>query len=329
MRRARPSAVRARPRRESFSIVEILVVVGIISVLIAILFPALAKARRSALVLACPIAYVGQDGGLYLTNENGTAELRISPPGWRVESRQGLESPMAWSPSGLTLAFQFYNPATSEGGWVLMDVMSGQGLRPRGRRPYSFGGWIDNDTYLGSGAYFHNVLSVHTGDPVSSFRLPDDRHYDAFARVPRTCDGAFIASFHGDSPSHIALVGRDYQPRKPVYTGPAVGTHHHHVPLVDPSGEWVAWSYSGALYLHSVRGSSRVPATPVRMPPPYSSPEFCDWTENGRLLVNAALYGGQQALVVLETDGRLVRQISTTTPPAPGSVAAYRKYEHR
>src|SRR5687768_12016861 len=137
MYRARPSEVSARPRRESFSIVEILVVIGIISVLIAILFPVLAKARRSALVLACPIAYVGEDGGLYLTNENGTAELRLSPPGWRVQSRQGLDSPMAWSPSGLTLAFQFHNPAAGEGGWVFMDVMSGQTLRPRGSRPYS------------------------------------------------------------------------------------------------------------------------------------------------------------------------------------------------
>src|SRR5512133_1017109 len=96
-------------RRRAFTLIEVLVVIGIIAVLIALLFPVLARARRGALVLACPIAYVGQDGGLYLTNANGSAELRVSEPLWMVQSQDGLSSPMAWSPSGRYLAFSEWN----------------------------------------------------------------------------------------------------------------------------------------------------------------------------------------------------------------------------
>ena len=71
-------------RRASFTLVEILVVIGIIAVLIALLFPVMAKARRKALVLACPIAFVSQGGAVYLTSPTGTAELLVSPPGWQV-----------------------------------------------------------------------------------------------------------------------------------------------------------------------------------------------------------------------------------------------------
>ena len=327
MSRARTPVSQGSRWCRSFTIVEILVVIGIISVLIAMLFPILAKARRSALVLACPLAYVGEDGGLYLTNDNGTAELRISPPGWRVESRQGLDSPMVWSPSGRVLAFRFYEPNQSRGGWVFMDVMNGNVWPARGG---AIGGWIDNDTYLASGAYFHQTINVYTGRAVDSFRLPDDRHYDTFARVPATCNGAFIASFHGDSPSHIALVGKDYQPRKRVYTGPAIGTHHHHTPQVDPAGEWVAWSFNGELYIHGLRDSSFTPAHLLRLPNEYTEVEFGDWTEDSRIVVTATTYrGGNNVLALVGTDGRFVRTIPVTVPPARGMVATYRKYEHR
>jgi hypothetical protein len=58
-------------------------------------------------VLACPIAYVGEDGGLYLTSANGNAELRLTEPGWRVAGHTSI--PICWSPCGRRLAFQASN----------------------------------------------------------------------------------------------------------------------------------------------------------------------------------------------------------------------------
>ena len=176
-----PRGVERRPWRRSFTLVELLVVIGIISVLIALLFPVLARVRRQALILACPIAYVGEGGGLYLTNINGTAELMISKPGWYIESRDGLWSPMAWSPSGRRIAFSVRGQ-----GDVVMDVYNGQTWPA-----YRFAGWVDSESYIDSGAWSHSVYSVETGRPLYRFRLPDDRHFDSMAPAPPGCDGVY------------------------------------------------------------------------------------------------------------------------------------------
>ena len=312
-------------RRRAFTLVEVLVVIAIISVLIALLFPVLARARRGALVLACPIAYVGEDGALYLTNDNGSAEFQISQPGWRVESRDGLWSPMSWSPSGRLLAFRASDRFSSQGGDLFMDVFAGRTWRGKGK---GFGGWVDSESCITVGAWSHSVYDAETGRELRSFRLPDDRHYDTLSPAPPGCDASYVASFHGDVLPYVGLVGRDFMPKKPIHVWPEFGNHIHLTPKIDPLGEWVAWSRSGIVWVKSLRAPSRDAASRVALP--YSYAEFCDWTADSRLLVNGRRAGnGRDELAIASIDGKVVRPIPTTVRPAPGSVGAYRKYQHR
>jgi hypothetical protein len=71
--------------------------------------------------------------------------------------------------------------------------------------------------------------------------------------------------------------------------------------------------------------------------PEYSHMLFCDWTDDGNLLVNACkgsaspdfMHGGDWRLLIISKQGNLLREVETSVPPYPGSVASWRRYWHQ
>src|SRR5687767_13216491 len=89
-------------RRRAFSLIELLVVIGIIALLIAILLPALQKVQQQATKLQClsNLRSIGQAMGLYAADYKGaipgsanTSSRHFYPPGHLTNSTDVLFTP--------------------------------------------------------------------------------------------------------------------------------------------------------------------------------------------------------------------------------------------
>ena len=320
-----PSARGVR-RPTAFTLVELLVVLGIIAVLVALLFPALRRARKQAMVLATPIVYVGKDQKLHMADASGQMTVPLM-------SRSGNACPVChvppvWSPSGDAILFRM-----TEGGTNYTGLLNPMSERPTKRRATGdLVGWIDSTRYVEGDAttlYVSNIATNRTEQTVT----PANRvHF--LAPAPPHSPAPFIGVITQGASDVVCFIKKDFNPGKPVYITPARGGGRGgrtglQTPKVDPMGEYVAWTElnGGAMtaFKHVREPAARAPSYLTGFARTY----FCDWSEQGEMLCNTTRDNVNYELALFGRDGRLVRMIPTETPPNSGVVASWRKYGHQ
>ena len=105
-------------------------------------------------------------------------------------------------------------------------------------------------------------------------------------------------------------------------------------PRMDMYGEYIAWTgFVNEPAQRRVVQWKHV-RDPLSLPPTIISDgelgtDFCDWCEDGNLLVSVELDANTSQLAIFDRQGRLIRRLDTATPPRPVTGASWRKYGHR
>ena len=308
-------------RRKGFTLVELLVVIGIIGCLIAILLPVLQGARRRGMVLACPIAYIGSDYKIHLTDPQGNADLVYDTPPVLSYSLPKVW----WSPSGRMIGFAVvFRGGTIEPVYpAILDPMSGQvTVHSQGM----FGQWIDENRYIQNNYQEgFRIRSADTGAVLCTGMWPPDRHVlSVSSPLAAHCEGAHVALF---SKGVVAYLRRDMSPGKVIWTG----TYSSGPIAVDPMGEWAAWPTGGGIngvYPDLKWLGSQPGDRPTRLIPKVKGVMLCDSTEQGEMLV-IILENDEKVLAIMGTDGQIVRRLPVRWPLWFPAHASWRKYGHQ
>jgi len=306
-----------------FTLVEMLLVIAIIGVLIALLLPMLIRARRPATVLASPVAFLGIDGRVHLTDPTGRSDLAVTPAA-------DLGCPVChtapvWSPSGQKLGVRVSGERRDSVTGIL-NPSTGE-IKKHSQRNYTFLGWMDSTHYVEAHNPTLNIVDADTG---KQREVPNKSGVLFIAPAPTSSPGPMVAVVDAPAGNMVAFLRKDFSLGKRVWAEPSAGvSQSQEAPRVDPFGEYVGWTIhrgQPCIAIKPVREVST--AQPTILSTQWPAAYFCDWTEQGTILANVKRPDRWQ-LVVLNKSGKIIRELATDIPPAEGPVASWRKHEHR
>lgn len=320
-----------------FTLVELLVVIGIIAILTGFLFPVMRNARRTAIVLASPVAYVGEDDRVHLTDPSGNYDTRLLPVA--TMNCPVCHSPPAWSPSGQLIALPQSNGRGAEY-TVLLDPFARVPTKFQEQQGRAFVSWSDSQRFLTQSALNRDAFQTYEVDVATgASRRVDGGGSDRLffvAPAPPNAPGAYIASAKLHDVQAVCFLKKDMSPGRVVWRDPTASVHPPHLwPRVDAGGEFVGWSQVVPGNTEGRRIAWKpVNARPGERPTIITGNSedicFCDWTEDGQILANRKGQNGRWRLVIIDRNSsRILRELPTDMPPTRGAVASWRKYEHR